>query len=384
MTGTIFKLMRLSRVDNFFSKELKSLNIPVSVQQHADSTVAIKDEAPDSDTGDPLGAKMDDSPPPPPPPTTTVQPKCDSLDDFMGRQVKRLMREEDAAGISSRLPLLPLPRHEVMTAEATARLRQQQGAALRQKQQPTPAAVIVLRCKQGQDSDGARSSITSSDGVSPRTDVDEEDPVGGGLSDSFDGLENGFDDPALLQHSMDDLMECDDDEDEDDDIADESDEDCSDILYRCDLCSQRFQLLDFLKHQEVHKDDFPYQCPNSPCSRKFKTQSEMRAHRRVSHKSASPQVQDSTDVMSRFVCPHCKKGFDLLAGLKDHLVTEHLHGRAQNQQHHGNLQHQQTPSSNAATSATMANSALRPPTGISSTSTTSKSPHQVFHSDSVA
>ena len=67
---------------------------------------------------------MDDSPPPP---TTTLQPNCDSLDDFMGRQVKRLMREEDASsGLSSRLPLplLPLPRHEVMTsAETAVRLR---------------------------------------------------------------------------------------------------------------------------------------------------------------------------------------------------------------------------------------------------------------------
>ena len=45
-------------------------------------------------------------------------------------------------------------------------------------------------------------------------------------------------------------------------------------------------LLEFLKHQEVHKDDFPYQCPNDSCKRKFKTQSEFRAHRRVSHKSA--------------------------------------------------------------------------------------------------
>lgn len=334
---------------------------------------------------------MDESPT-----TTTLQPNCDSLDDFMGRQVKRLMREEDnnnAAGISSRLPLplLPLPRHEVMTAETTARLRvkQQLSPALRQKQ---PAAVIVLRCKQGQNSDGARSSVTSSDGddVSPKTDADadEDDPVGG-LSDPFAGLENGFDDPALLQHSMDHLMECDDDDEEDDDrdAEDESDEDCSDILYRCDLCSQRFQLLDFLKHQEVHKDDFPYQCPNSPCSMKFKTQSELRAHRRVSHKSSSPnsQVQDSTDVTSRFVCPHCKKGFHLLAGLKDHLVTEHLHGRphSQQQHHQGNLQQQQTTTSATAIPATMVNSALRPPSEITSpasASATSTSPHQASHS----
>ena len=249
--------------------------------------------------------------------------------------------------------------------------------------------MIVLRCKQGQNSDGARSSVTSSDGddVSPKTDVDEDDPVGGLSGDPFAGLENGFDDPALLQHSMDDLMDCDDDEDDDDD-EDESDEDCSDILYRCDLCSQRFQLLDFLKHQEVHKDDFPYQCPNSPCSRKFKTQSELRAHRRVSHKSASPNSQaaqetTTTDVTtSRFVCPHCKRGFHLLAGLKDHLVTEHLHGRpqeVQQQQQHqqqGNLQHQKTIT---AIPANMASSALRPPSGITSpasTSTTSTSPHQ--------
>ena len=69
---------------------------------------------------------------------------------------------------------------------------------------------------------------------------------------------------------------------------DESDEDGSDdILYRCDLCSQRFQLLDFLKHQEVHKDDYPYPCPSAPCPRKFKTQSELRAHRRISHKAAA-------------------------------------------------------------------------------------------------
>ena len=89
--------------------------------QQADSTVAIKDEAPDHDAGDPPGTKMDDWP------TTTLQPNCDSLDDFMGRQVKRLMREEDASsGLSSRLPLplLPLPRHEVMTSPETAvRLR---------------------------------------------------------------------------------------------------------------------------------------------------------------------------------------------------------------------------------------------------------------------
>ena len=68
---------------------------------------------------------MDDSPPPPPT-TNALQPNCDSLDDFMGRQVKRLMREEDASGLSSRLPLplLPLPRHEVMTSPETAvRLR---------------------------------------------------------------------------------------------------------------------------------------------------------------------------------------------------------------------------------------------------------------------
>ena len=327
-------------------------------------------------------------------PTTTLQPNCDSLDDFMGRQVKRLMREEDAAAagmgsiLSSRLPLLPLPRHEVMAAEATARLRSNSARPeLRQKQPAVAAAaaVIVLRCKQGQNSDGARSSVTSSEGddvVSPKTDVDEDDPVVGGLSsDPFAGLENGFDDPALLQHSMDHLMECDDDEDDD-----ESDEDCSDILYRCDLCSQRFQLLDFLKHQEVHKDDFPYNCPNSPCSRKFKTQSELRAHRRVSHKSTSPssQLQDSTDVTSRFVCPHCKKGFHLLAGLKDHLVTEHLHGRPNNQQQQqGNLQPQQTTTSATAIPATMANGALHPPSGITSTpsaSTTSTSPHQASNS----
>ena len=73
----------------FLPQELKSLDIHVPVLQHADSTVAIKDEAPDHDAGDPPGTKMDDWP------TTTLQPNCDSLDDFMGRQVKRLMREED-------------------------------------------------------------------------------------------------------------------------------------------------------------------------------------------------------------------------------------------------------------------------------------------------
>ena len=64
----------------------------------------------------------------------------------------------------------------------------------------------------------------------------------------------------------------------------------------------------------------------------------------------------AADVTSRFVCPHCKKGFELLAGLKDHLVTEHLHGRSLQQQQQGSVQHEQ-----ATTSTT-----LRPPPGISS------------------
>ena len=86
------------------------------MQQHADSTVAIKDEAPDPDTADnpPKTAES---------PSTTTTTTVNSLDDFMGRQVKRLMKEED---VSSRLPMLPLPRHEVMTAEAASRMRLQQ------------------------------------------------------------------------------------------------------------------------------------------------------------------------------------------------------------------------------------------------------------------
>ena len=73
--------------------------------------------------------------------------------------------------------------------------------------------------------------------------------LGGGDDPFMAGLENGFDEAALLDN----LMDCgDDDDDCEDDVEgeDESDEDGSDdILYRCDLCSQRFQLLDFLKHQ---------------------------------------------------------------------------------------------------------------------------------------
>ena len=89
----------------------------------------------------------------------------------------------------------------------------------------------------------------------PKAHPDDGGPImGGGClggDDPFAGLDNGFDEAAL---NLDNLMDCDDDEDdcEDDmeDGEDESDEDGSDdILYRCDLCSQRFQLLDFLKHQ---------------------------------------------------------------------------------------------------------------------------------------
>jgi hypothetical protein len=57
------------------------------------------------------------------------------------------------------------------------------------------------------------------------------------------------------------------------------------IRYKCDLCDQRFGLLAFLKHVKAfHKDDFPYVCPSDSCKKKFKTQSEFRAHRRLAHK----------------------------------------------------------------------------------------------------
>jgi hypothetical protein len=56
------------------------------------------------------------------------------------------------------------------------------------------------------------------------------------------------------------------------------------ILYECDLCGGKFQLLEFLKHADVHADDLPYACDNRKCDLKFKTLSQLRQHRRSSHK----------------------------------------------------------------------------------------------------
>ena len=58
----------------------------------------------------------------------------------------------------------------------------------------------------------------------------------------------------------------------------------NETVYNCDLCGQKFGLVDFLKHQRSHVNDSPYKCSQHGCKRKFKTLSEFRAHRRVSHK----------------------------------------------------------------------------------------------------
>ncbi len=92
-------------------------------------------------------------------------------------------------------------------------------------------------------------------------------------------------------------------------LKEESDADgSSNIMYKCDLCQKRFRLMDFLRHQDTHKDDLPYTCPSSVCGNlKFKTQSEFRSHLRLSHKASSTSTSISTSSSST-TSSHTVKG----------------------------------------------------------------------------
>ncbi|TRY75643.1 hypothetical protein TCAL_12142 [Tigriopus californicus] len=105
------------------------------------------------------------------------------------------------------------------------------------------------------------------------------------VTDPFAGLDQGSVNPCLLTND-DSMLTNSMPEDADLNTAMETNQNGEDeIQYKCELCGERFRLLEFLQHQTLHKDDAPYQCSNENCLKKFKTQSEFRAHRRVAHKS---------------------------------------------------------------------------------------------------
>ena len=62
-------------------------------------------------------------------------------------------------------------------------------------------------------------------------------------------------------------------------------------VYSCELCGLKLGLVAFLKHQRSHVNDFPYKCSQTGCKKKFKTLSEFRTHKRVSHK---PRMKNSS------------------------------------------------------------------------------------------
>lgn len=107
------------------------------------------------------------------------------------------------------------------------------------------------------------------------------------VKDPFAGLNQGSVNPCLLTNDDSIVAKsCRMSDDSDLNTAMETNSNVEeDIQYKCELCGERFRLLEFLQHQTLHKDDAPYQCSNENCLRKFKTQSEFRAHRRVAHKS---------------------------------------------------------------------------------------------------
>ncbi len=68
--------------------------------------------------------------------------------------------------------------------------------------------------------------------------------------------------------------------------------------YRCELCQKRFPFMEFLRHQESHKDDLPYTCAGPSCGHlRFRTQSEVKAHRRQAHKTLSTSSSPSSAVV---------------------------------------------------------------------------------------
>ncbi len=87
------------------------------------------------------------------------------------------------------------------------------------------------------------------------------------------------------------------------------------IMYKCDLCEGRFPLMEFLKHQEAHRDDLPYSCPSPACgSLKFKTQSELKTHRRINHKTTTTTTARSpggslhgSKIATTNTCLHCNQ-----------------------------------------------------------------------------
>ncbi len=359
------------------------------VLQHADSTVGVaadeaaattnlevkREKAEEKEAPAAIGAAKQNMQ------LTCKQEPEPSSCKFFIKEESELMPKASEGPISPRpLPfpctagLMPLPRHELVDEKNEGKGVSPLVGFTDQKPKPgqqQPAAVIILRYKTAAGSCGDTNDSSSCSGSAlsppsssspfgasnkPQEDVGDQAMVGlsndltgenrlaikrCSLSDEGDGglIENGF---TNFDESADMMCDASDDEDEDN----EDEEDAEDILYKCDLCGQRFHLLDFLKHQDVHKDDSPYQCPNPTCGRKFKTQSEFRAHRRMSHKSngtlaatsaigygvaAQGRKEQHEACKSRFVCPHCKKGFNFLANLRSHLSREHP--QKQHQQH---------------------------------------------------
>ena len=107
------------------------------------------------------------------------------------------------------------------------------------------------------------------------------------------------------------------------------------------MCGQKFGLVDFLKHQRSHVNDSPYKCSQHGCKRKFKTLSEFRAHRRVSHKprnnknnshktssssvSAAPTMvtmsAGNSNKNHNYLCTQCQKCFKSVGSLKTHMIS---------------------------------------------------------------
>ena len=103
-------------------------------------------------------------------------------------------------------------------------------------------------------------------------------------------------------------------------------------VYSCDLCGLKLGLVAFLKHQRSHINDSPYKCTQTGCKRKFKTLSEFRAHRRVSHKPRGVQKHNSGSRATgssgkngksnhSYFCTQCQKSFKSVGSLKTHMIS---------------------------------------------------------------
>ena len=81
-------------------------------------------------------------------------------------------------------------------------------------------------------------------------------------------------------------------------------------------------------------NDSPYKCSQHGCKRKFKTLSEFRAHRRVSHKprnnkknshktsaSAPATTNNNNNKHHNYLCTQCKKCFKSVGSLKTHMIS---------------------------------------------------------------